>query len=79
MERVHVRRIALPRTVRAVTVLKATVQDQRDSLNRLREALALPELTLAAGVLQQLQSALDEKRGKVTAVLRGNELLALLP
>ncbi len=66
-------------TLRAVTVPKATMQDQQDSLSRLRNALALPKLTLAPGLLQELQTAFDAKRGKVTAVLRGEELLALLP
>ncbi len=66
-------------SLRSVTVPKATVQDQRDSVSRLREALALPSLTLAPGMLQAVQTALDADRGRVTAVLRDNELLALYP
>ena len=64
--------------LRSVTVPRATMEHQVDSLNRLRATLELPQLTVAPAVLPDLQQALDAKRGKVTAVLRGEELLTLL-
>ena len=65
-------------TLRFVTVPRATMEQQTDALNRLRAALDLPALMPAVGALPDLQKSLDAKRGKVTAVLRGNELVTLL-
>jgi hypothetical protein len=65
-------------TLRFVTVPRATMEQQTDALNRLRAALDLPTLMPAVGALPDLQKSLDAKRGKVTAVLRGNELVTLL-
>ena len=65
-------------TLRTVTVPRATMDNQTDALNRLRTALDLPMLMPAAGALSDVQKAIDAKRGKVTAVLRGNELITLL-
>ena len=65
-------------TLRTVTVPRADMEHQTDALNRLRTALDLPTLMPAVGTLSDLQKALDAKRGKVTAVLRGSELIALL-
>lgn len=65
-------------TLRSVTVPRATMTQQVDSLNRLRAALDMPGLVPVPGALGELQQALDAKRGRVTAVLRGNELIALL-
>ena len=65
-------------TLRFVTVPRATMGEQTDALKRLRRALDMPALTPAVGALPDLQNAIDAKRGKVTAVLHGNELITLL-
>lgn len=65
-------------TLRTVTVPRATMEQQTDALQRLRAALDMPSLMPAAGALAALQQALDCKRGKVTAVLRGSELITVL-
>ena len=65
-------------TLRTVTVPRADMEHQTDALNRLRTVLELPALMPAPGALSDLSKALDAKRGKITAVLRGNELITAL-
>lgn len=58
-------------------VPKATMKYQLNDLDRIANAFDKSSITLAPGLLPSVHSALENAHGNVTAIFRGNHLLAL--
>ncbi|MBR3125194.1 MAG: DUF4445 domain-containing protein, partial [Mogibacterium sp.] len=60
-----------------VRVRKAKMDYQLNDLDRIRETLGMPEMTVSSGLVRVIHQALDVHRGNVTVTLRGSELIGV--
>lgn len=67
--------------IRRVTVKvpKAKMDYQVNDIDRIRNELDLPDMTLRRGVLEEIHPALDAQRGNVTLTLKEAELIGIEP
>ncbi len=62
-------------TKTALKVRRAKMDYQKNDMDRIRDALALPQLRFRRGILDDLHRALEEQRGNVTLTVKHGEAM----